>query len=140
MKNAIALGAAGILGVGGAFVITTTSPSWAMPVLSNTPAVRIAASIQVTDVQYYRHGYYGRGYGYPYWGNPYPYPFGYGCGGWRDDEFYRRFQRSGYGYPYWGNPYPYPYPYPYPFGYGCGGWRDDEFYRRFHQFDEQGEN
>jgi len=103
MKNAIALSAAGILGVGGAVAIAMPSRSWAMPVLANTAAVRTAAANQVTDVRYYRHryyrhryyrrGYYGRAYAYPYWYNPYSYYY----------------------------PFYYPYYYTYPF-YGFGGW------------------
>jgi hypothetical protein len=103
MKRARALGAAAILGVAGAVVITTASPSWAMPVLANPAAVRTAASNPVTDVRYYRRGYhrqccyrrgyYGRPYAYYYWGNPYAYAY----------------------------PYYYPYYYTYPF-YGFGGW------------------
>jgi hypothetical protein len=107
MKNTMALGAAATLGVAGAVVIATASPSWAMPVLVKTAAVSTAASNQVTDVHYYRRGYhrqccyrrgyYGRAYGYPYWYNPYSYY-----------------------YPYL-YPYLYPYYYTYPF-YGFGGW------------------
>jgi hypothetical protein len=103
MKNTMALGAAAILGVAGAVVIATASPSWAMPVLAKTAAVSTAASNQVTDVHYYRRGYhrqccyrrgyYGRAYGYPYWYNPYSYYY----------------------------PYFYPYYYTYPF-YSWGGW------------------
>ena len=62
MINSMALGAAS---VAGAFVIATTSPSWAIPVLSNTAVVRTATATpnQVTDVRYYyRHGYYRGGY------------------------------------------------------------------------------
>jgi len=61
MINSMALGAAS---VAGAFVIATTSPSWAIPVLSNTAAVRTATATpnQVTDVRYYRRGYYRGGY------------------------------------------------------------------------------
>jgi hypothetical protein len=110
MKHAIALGAGGAL-VAGAVVIATPSPSWAMPVLSNTAAVSAAASNQVTDVRYYRRGYYGRGYGRGYYGR------GYGRG-----YYGRGYYGGGYGYPYWGNPYPYAYSYPFPFGYGWGGW------------------
>jgi hypothetical protein len=112
MKNAVALGAGFALGVAGAVVIATASPSWAAPVLSNTAAVRTAASSEVTDVHYYRrgyhrHGYYGRGYHrHGYYGRGY-YGRGYYGGG-----YYGR----GYGYPYGGNPYPYPS------GYGWGGW------------------
>jgi hypothetical protein len=107
MKNAMALGTAPILGVAGAVVIATASPSWAMSVPANTAAVSTAASNQVTDVHYYRRGYhrqccyrrgyYGRAYAYPYWYNPYSYY-----------------------YPYY-YPYFYPYYYTYPF-YGFGGW------------------
>ena len=61
MINSMALGAAS---VAGAFVIATTSPSWAISVLSNTAAVRTATATpnQVTDVRYYRRGYYRGGY------------------------------------------------------------------------------
>jgi hypothetical protein len=103
MKYSMALGAAAILGIAGAIVITTASPSRAMPVLANPAAVRTAAANPVTDVHYYRRGYhrhccyrrgyYGGGYGYPYWYNPYSYYY----------------------------PYFYPYYYTYPF-YGFGGW------------------
>jgi hypothetical protein len=102
MKNVMALGAGGAF-VAGAVAIATASPSWAMPVLSKTAAVVTAASNPVTDVRYYRRGYYrhccyrrgyyGRGYGYPWWYNPYSYYY----------------------------PYYYPYYYTYPF-YGWGGW------------------
>jgi hypothetical protein len=102
LKNVMALGGGGAL-VAGAVAIATASPSWAMPILSNTAAVRTAASSPVTDVHYYRrgyhrHGYYRRGYGYPWWGDPYA-----------------------YAYPY---SYPYSYSYPFPFSYGWswGGW------------------
>jgi hypothetical protein len=105
MKNVIALGAAGLLGLGGAFAITTASPSWAMPVLSNTVVAGTAASTQITEVRYYGRGYGHRGY--------------YGRGYAR-----RGYYRRGYGYPYGGYAYPYAYPYysPLPFGYGWGGW------------------
>jgi hypothetical protein len=112
MKNAMAPGAGGAL-IAGAVMINTASPSWAMPVLSNTAEVRTAASNQVTDVRYYRrgyyrHGYYRRGYGYPWWGDPYAYAYAYA-----------------YSYPY-ANSYPYPYFYSYPFafdyGWSWGGW------------------
>jgi hypothetical protein len=103
MRNARTLIVAGILGVGGAVAIATASPSWAMPALSNTAAVRTAESNPLTDVHYcrrgyHRHryywpGYYGGGYGYPYWYNPYTYYY----------------------------PYYYTYYYTYPF-YGFGGW------------------
>jgi len=109
MNRARALGAAAILGVAGAVAITTASPSWAMPVLAKTAAVSTAESNPLTDVRYcrcgyhrhgnYRRGYYGGGYGYPYWYNP-----------------------NSYYYPYF---YPYYYTYPlYGFGgwYGSGGW------------------
>jgi hypothetical protein len=59
MKNVMALGAGGAL-VAGAVAIATASPSWTMPVLPNTAAVTTAASNQITDVRYYRRGYYGR--------------------------------------------------------------------------------
>jgi hypothetical protein len=52
MKNAMALGAIGVLGVAGALAIATASPLWTAPVLSNPAAVRTAASNQVIDVQY----------------------------------------------------------------------------------------
>lgn len=112
LKNAIALGAGGAL-VAGAVAIATASPSWAAPVLSNTAALKIAASNQVTDVRYYRRGYYRRGY-------------------YRRGYYGRGYYRRGYGYPYGGYPYAYPYAYPYyypysysypfSFGYGWGGW------------------
>jgi len=106
MKNAMALGAGFALGVAGAVVIATASPSWAAPVLSNTAAVRTAASNHVTDVQYYRRGYHRHGY----------YRRGYQRHGYYGGGYYGR----GYGYPYQGNPYPYSYSYP--SGYGWGGW------------------
>jgi hypothetical protein len=59
-KNAIALGAAGMLGAAGALVIATASPSLAIPVWSNMAAVGTAAANQVIDVRHYRRGYYGR--------------------------------------------------------------------------------
>jgi hypothetical protein len=107
MKNSMALGAAAILGIAGAAVITTSSPSSAMPVLAKTAAVSIAAPNPVTDVHYYRHGYRRHGYhrhGYyrhGYYGGGYGYPYG------------------GYSYPY---AYPYAYSYPFSFGWGWGGW------------------
>jgi hypothetical protein len=113
MKNVMALGVGGAL-IAGAVAIATASPSWAMPVLSNTAVMRTAASNQLTDVQYYRRGYhrgyYGRGYGRGYYG--------------------RRYYGGGYGYPYGGYPYAYPYSYSYgypysysyPFSFGFGGW------------------
>jgi hypothetical protein len=102
MKKVMTLGAGGAL-IAGAVAIATASPSRAMPVLSNTAAVKTAASNQVTDV-YYRRGYYGhRYYRRGYYGRRY-----YGRG------YY------GYGYPYGGYPYPYAYTYTYPFGYGWG--------------------
>jgi hypothetical protein len=106
MKNAMALGATGALAV----AIATASPSWAAPVLSNTAAVRTAASNQVTEVRYYGRGHYGRGYGRGFYGPGY-YGGGYGRG----------FYGGGYGYPYGGYAYPY-YPYANPYGYGWGGW------------------
>ncbi|MGA7383870.1 MAG: hypothetical protein WBW81_03980 [Methylocella sp.] len=105
MKNVMALGAAGAL-IAGAIAIATASPSRAMPVLSDTAAVKTAAPSQVTDVYYYRRGYYGhryyrRGYyGRRYYGRRY---YGYGYP-----------YRGYYGYPYYGNPLPFP------FGYGWG--------------------
>jgi hypothetical protein len=115
MKNAMALGAGFALGVAGAVVIATASPSWAAPVLSNTAAVRTAASNHVTDVQYYRRGYHRHGYhrrGY------------YGRGYYGRGYYGRGYYGRGYGYPYQGNPYPYSYSYSYsyPSGYGWGGW------------------
>jgi hypothetical protein len=72
MKNSMALGACGVLGLAGVLVIATANSLWAAPALLNTAAVRTAALNQVTNVQYYdhgyhrngyrRHGYYGRGY------------------------------------------------------------------------------
>jgi hypothetical protein len=67
MKNARAVGVAAVLGVAGAFAVAIASPSWAAATLPNVAAVKTAASIQVTDVRYYRrgyarHGYYRRGY------------------------------------------------------------------------------
>jgi hypothetical protein len=114
MKNAMALGATGALGVACAVAIATASPSWATPVLSNTAAVRTAASNQVTEVRYYGRGHYGRGYGRGFYGR------GYGRG-YYGGGYGRGFYGGGYGYPYGGYAYPY-YPYANPYGYGWGGW------------------
>ena len=62
IMNAVAFGAAGVLGVASALMIATASSSWAIPVLSNTTALGTAASNHVIDVRYYRRGYYHRGY------------------------------------------------------------------------------
>ena len=114
MKHVMVLGAGGAL-VAGAVAIATAGPSWAMPVLAKTAAVSTAVSNQVTDVRYYRRGYYGHRY----------YRHGY---------YGRRYYGGGYGYPYAGYPYAYAYPYAYPypysysysypfsFGFGWGGW------------------
>jgi hypothetical protein len=102
-KNAMALGAAAILGVAGPVVITPASPSWAMPVLSGTAAVRTAASNQITDVRYYRHRYYRHRY--------------YGRGDYGRGYYGRGYYRRGYGYPWWGDPYAYAYPYSYPYAF-----------------------
>jgi hypothetical protein len=101
MKNAVAL-AAGALGIVGAVAFATASPSWAAPIASNAAAVKTAASTQVTDVYYRRHGYYGRGYhrGRGYYGRGY-YRRGYG------------YPYGGYAYPYGGYAYPHAYPSPY---------------------------
>ncbi|MGH6848684.1 MAG: hypothetical protein ACREC0_14995 [Methylocella sp.] len=112
MKNAIALGSGAL--VAGVVAIATPSPSWAMPVLSNTAAVRTAASNQLTEVHYRGHGYYGHGYyGHRYYGGGY-YHHGYG------------YPYGGYSYPYAYQYYPYYYPYsyyyPFSFGWGWGGW------------------
>ena len=113
MKNAMALGATGALGVACAVAIATASPSWAAPVLY-TAAVRTAASNQVTEVRYYGRGHYGRGYGRGFYGR------GYGRG-YYGGGYGRGFYGGGYGYPYGGYAYPY-YPYANPYGYGWGGW------------------
>lgn len=67
MKNTMLIGMAAVVSVVGAFAIATASPSWAATSLPNVAAVKAAASIQVSDVRYYRrgyarHGYYRRGY------------------------------------------------------------------------------
>ena len=67
MKHAIAVGVAAVVGVAGAFAIATVSPSWAVVTLPNVAAVKASASIQLSDVRYYRrgyarHSYYRRGY------------------------------------------------------------------------------
>ena len=95
MKTAVAL-AAGTLGVVGAVVLATASPSRAAPIAQNAAAIKTAASNPVTDVYYRRRGYYRRGY---YGGRGY-YRGGYGYYG-------------GYAAPYGGYAYPYPYAYPY---------------------------
>ena len=109
MKHVMALGAGGAF-VAGAVAIATVSPSWAMPVLSHTAAVSTAASNPVTDVRYYRRGYYGhRYYRRGYYGR----------------RYYWRLWLPLWGiraYPY---AYPYSYSYSYPFvgfGWGWGGW------------------
>jgi hypothetical protein len=107
MKNVMALGASGAL-IAGAVAIATASPSWAMPVLSGTAAVKTAASNQVTDVRYYRRGYHRHGY--------------YGRRGYYGRGYGRGYYGGGYGYPYGGYPYPYAYSYPFSFGWGWGGW------------------
>ena len=114
--NVIALGAGGAL-VAGAVAIATASPSWTMPVLPNTVAVTTAASNQITDVRYYRRGYYGRGYGRGYYGRGYRRGY-YGRGYYGRGYYGRGYYGGGYGYPYGG--YAYPYSYTYPFGYGWG--------------------
>jgi hypothetical protein len=60
----MALGAASILGIAGAFAIASASPSWAIQLPSNTAEVRTATAMPnpLTDVRYYRRGYYHRGY------------------------------------------------------------------------------
>jgi hypothetical protein len=120
MKHAIAFGAACMLGGGGAFALSTASPSWAMPVLSNTAAVRTAGSNQVTDIRYYRrgyygHGYYGHGYGRGYYGG------GYNRRGYRGYPYTYAYPYSYYPYSY-SYAYPYSYSYPFSFGFGWGGW------------------
>ena len=103
MKNVMALGAGGVL-IAGAAAIATASPSWAMPGLSDTAAVKTAAaSNQVTDVRYYRRHYYRHRY--------------YGRGYYRHGYYGRRYYGGGYGYPYGGYPYAYAYPYYYPYSY-----------------------
>ncbi|HUI20791.1 MAG TPA: hypothetical protein VLZ74_07070 [Methylocella sp.] len=109
INNRVAF-AAGVLGVAGAVLLATASPSSAAPIAPNAAAVKTAVSNQITHVQYrgrgygrggYGRRYYGRGYyGRGYWGRGWGYPYG------------------GYAYPY---PYYYPYPYPYPYvGFGFG--------------------
>jgi hypothetical protein len=122
MKNVMALGIGGAL-IAGAVAIATASPSWTMPVLSGAAAVKTVASNQITDVRYYRRGYYGRGYRHGYYGGGYR--RGYYGGGYRRGYYGRGYYGGGYGYPYYGNPYPYAYSYSYPypsFGFGWGGW------------------
>ena len=68
--------AAGALGIAGV-AIATPSPLSAAPVASLTAALKTVAATQLTDVHYYRRGYYGRhhhrhGYVYPYQGFAYP--------------------------------------------------------------------
>ena len=116
MKHAIAVGAGGAL-VAGAIAIASASPSWAMPILPNTAALTTAASNQITDVRYYRRGYYGRGYGRGYYGRGYRRGY-YGRGYYGRGYYGRGYYGGGYGYPYGG--YAYPYSYSYPFGYGWG--------------------
>jgi hypothetical protein len=125
MKHAMALAAGGAL-IAGTVAIATASPSSAMPVLSNTAAVTTAASNYVTDIRYYRRGYYGRGYGRGYYGR------GYRRGYYGRGYYGRRYYGGGYGYPYYGGGYgypysysygyPYSYSYPFSFGFGWGGW------------------
>jgi hypothetical protein len=62
MKNAMVVGIAAVVSVAGAFAIATASPSWATTTLPNVAAVKAAASIQVSDVRYYRRGYARHGY------------------------------------------------------------------------------
>jgi hypothetical protein len=67
MKNAVSLGAAALFGIAGAFAMATASPLRAAPTLLNVAPVKAAASIQATNVRYYRRGYarhryYRRGY------------------------------------------------------------------------------
>ena len=103
--------AAGALGIAG-IAIATPSPLSAAPVASLTAALKTAAASQITNVHYYRRGYYGRhhhrhGYVYPYQGYAYP-PGAYA------------YPENGYIYPY-NNPYAYPWPHPfidYLLGYG----------------------
>ena len=116
MKHAIAVGAGGAL-IAGAIAIASASPSWAMPILPNTAALTTAASNQITDVRYYRRGYYGRGYGRGYYGRGYRRGY-YGRGYYGRGYYGRGYYGGGYGYPYGG--YAYPYSYSYPFGYGWG--------------------
>jgi hypothetical protein len=99
-KNAMVL-AASALSVAGAVAIVTAGPSRAAPSVTGTAALKAAASIQVTDVYYRRHGYYHHGY----YGRRY-----YGHG------YYRR-RYYGYGYPYYYGGYAYPYYYPYGYSY-----------------------
>jgi hypothetical protein len=68
--------AAGALGIAGV-AIATPSPLSAAPVALLTAALKTAAASQITNVHYYRRGYYGRhhhrhGYVYPYQGYAYP--------------------------------------------------------------------
>ena len=116
------------LAVAGAIIATAmvgwAQATWAAPVSSSVTAFKQATLSDVTDVRYYRRGYYGRrvypgaaiglgivgaaaaaaavgsgyyGPGYGYYGPGYGYPGYYGPG-----------------YGYYGNPYPYQrYYYPY---------------------------
>jgi hypothetical protein len=113
MRSSMAFVSGGALIAG---AIVTAIPSWAATVPANTAVLRTPASNQVTDVHYYRRGYYrhryyGRGYypgryGYPWWGDPYAYacPYSY---------------PYAYSYLY---PYYYSYPFSVGFGWGWGGW------------------
>jgi hypothetical protein len=102
MKNAVALGAAGSLGVASAVAIATASPSWAVPVRPDAAAVSAPALSHITNVRYHgRRYYYRSGYVLPYW--------------WDCDSYY---YPCAYPYSY----YPSPYAYPYPFGWGRVIW------------------
>ena len=89
MKN-LSARAAATLGVASAAVFSP-APSSAAPLGWSTLADR-EFSREIVDVRYGRHGYYGRGYGYPYGA------YGY---------------YGGYVAPYGGFAYPYPYRYPF---------------------------
>ena len=109
----------------GAAMVGSVQATWAAPVSSSASAFKQATLSDVTDVRYYRRGYYGRrvypgaaiglgvvgaaaaaaaaGSGY-YYGPGYGY-YGPGYG-------YSGYYGPGYGY--YGNPYPYQrYYYPY---------------------------
>ncbi|WOJ89903.1 hypothetical protein RZS28_00885 [Methylocapsa polymorpha] len=62
--NIHAMWLGGALGIAGAFVIASASPSWAIQLPSNTGPVRAAAATpsHLTEVRYYRRGYYHRRY------------------------------------------------------------------------------
>lgn len=117
-KQMITLAVAGT--IIGAVVVGSIPAVWAAPASSGMTAFKQATLSDVTDVRYYRRGYYGRrvypgaaiglgvvgaaaaaaAIGSGYYGPGYGY---YGPG----------YGYSGPGYGYYGNPYPYRRYYPY---------------------------